>query len=188
MSPDPVPLSATAQAGLVAAGRPPGPEASATIHASPELSVSRAMGVVVVTPHGHLGASEGAALEDVLVDLIEDQGNLKVVLDARDVVGLGPSSLEVLVAAADAEARLGGELTFADPSEAGAYALRSVGLGEAITSARQCDHRPPLPDSPGQREASTRRSAMSEHPAGTHLHRDQSRSFATPPGATQTTT
>jgi hypothetical protein len=71
-----------------------GPEASEKLHARPALAVSRAMGAVGMTPHGHLGASEGAALEDVCVDLIEDQGNLKVVVDARDVDRLDSSTLE----------------------------------------------------------------------------------------------
>ncbi len=136
------------------------------------------MGVVVATAHGPLGASEGAGLEDLLVDLIEDQGNLKVVLDVRDVDGLGASGLEVLVAAADAESRLGGELTFAGPALADAAALRAVGLGDAITLARQCGKRPSVPRPPARREGSPRRVAMGQHPAGTGLHRDDSRSFA----------
>lgn len=143
------------------------------------LAVSRAMGVVVVTAHGHLGAAEADVLQSVLVDLIENQGNLKVVLDVRDVPGLAPSSLAVLVAATDAAARVGGELTFADPSEAGIGALKAVGLGDAITLASQCGQRGPGPG-PGQGNGAARRAAMAQHPAGTGGHREHPRSLVTP--------
>lgn len=144
------------------------------------LAVSRAMGVVVVTAHGHLGPSESDVLQAVLVDLIEGQGNLKVVLDVRDVSGLDRSSLQVLVAATDAAARLGGELTFADPSEAGIKALEAVGLGDAVTLARQCGQRALAPLPPGQGNGAVRRAAMAHHPAGTGGHREHPRSFVTP--------
>jgi len=138
------------------------------------LVVGRAMGVVVVTAHGHLGASEAEVLQTVLVDLIEGQGNLKVVLDVRDVSGLGPSSLEVLVAAAAAAANIGGELTFADPSEAGLRTLEAVGLGDSVTMARQCRQRAPAaaPPPPGQADGVARQAAMAEHPAGTGRERE----------------
>jgi anti-anti-sigma factor len=135
------------------------------------LAVSRAMGTVVVTAHGHLGASEADVLQAVLVDLIEGQGNLRVVLDVRDVSGLGPSSLKVLVAATGVAARLGGQLTFADPSEAGTGALEAVGLGDAITLTRQCGQRALTPIPPGQGDGAARRAAMAEHPAGTGSQR-----------------
>lgn len=136
------------------------------------LAVSRAMGVVVVTGHGHLGASEADMLRAVLVDLIEGQGNLKVVLDASDVSGLDRSSLAVLAAAVDAAALLGGELTFADPSEAGTNALKAAGLGEAITQARECGQRALAEPPPGLGAEAARRAARSQHPAGTASHRE----------------
>ena len=135
------------------------------------LAISRAMGVVVVTAHGRLGASEADVLQAVLVDLIEGQGNLKVVVDLRDVSGLGPSSLEVLVAATDAAVRLGGELTFADPSDAGSTALEAVGLSDAITLTRQCGQRALAPLPLGKGNDAARRAAMAEHPAGTDSER-----------------
>jgi anti-anti-sigma factor len=151
------------------APKPPMAQSQETAFA---LVVSRAMGVVVVTAHGHLGASEAGVLEAVLVDLIEGQGNLKVVVDFRDVSGLDPSSLEVLVAATAAAAQRGGQLTFADPSEAGTRALEAVGLGAAIILARQCNQRAVAPRPPGQTNGSARRAAMAEHPAGTASHRE----------------
>jgi anti-anti-sigma factor len=136
------------------------------------LAVGRAMGVVVVTAHGHLGAAESDVLQTVLVDLIEGQGNMKVVMDVRDVSGFSPSSLEVLVAATDAAAQLGGELTFSDPSDAGSRALEAVGLGDAITLARKCGLRALAPPPRGEGDGAARRAAMAEHPAGTGSERE----------------
>lgn len=95
------------------------------------------MGVVLVTAHGHLGASDADVLRPVLGDLIEGQGNLKVVLDVHDVSGIDGSSLQALVGAVDAAAQLGGELTFADPNETSIKALVAVGLGDAITPGQE---------------------------------------------------
>lgn len=135
------------------------------------LAISRAMGMVVVTAHGRLGASEAVLLQTVLGDLIEGQGNLKVVLDAHDVSGLSPSSLDVLVAATDAASQIGGELTFADPSDACLPALEAIGLGDAITLARHCGQRAPEPALAGQ-DGAARRAAMAEHPAGSGRHQE----------------
>lgn len=141
------------------------------------LAVSRAMGVVVVTAHGRMGASEAGVLRAVLVDLIEGQGNLKVVLDVRDVSGFDRLSLEVLVAAAAAAAQLGGQLTFADPSGASTRALEAVGLGDAIILARRCGERARAPLPLGQGNGAGRRAAMAQHPAGTGTHREHPRSL-----------
>ena len=131
------------------------------------LAVSRAMGVVVVTAHGHLGASEADVLQAVLADLIEGQGNLKVVLDVHDVSGIDGSSLEALAAAVEAATQLGGDLTFADPNETSIKALEAVGLGDAITLARKCSQRAPASVPPGQANLAARRAAMAQHPAQT---------------------
>lgn len=144
------------------APRPPSGRVANTAIA---LAISRAMGVVVVTAHGHLGASDADALQAVLADLIEGQGNLKVVLDVHDVSGIDGSSLQALVGAVDAAAQLGGELTFADPNETSIKALVAVGLGDAITLDRNYSLRALASVPPGQGYPAARRASMAEHPA-----------------------
>ena len=146
------------------------------------------MGVVVVTAHGHLGASEADVLQAVLADLIEGQGNLKVVLDLHDVSGIDRSSLQALVAAVDAAAQLGGELTFADPNETSIKALEAVGLGDAITPARRCSPRALAPVPPGQGNLAARRAAMGRHPAETGPRQGHPGSLVAPQEQTDTPT
>lgn len=100
-------------------------------------AVTRVLGVVVVTVHGSLDASSCSALEAVLADLIEGQGNLRVVVDVGDMAVVDPSCLGVLVAAADSAAGRGGEVTFAHPTDSVARALEVAGLGGAISAARR---------------------------------------------------
>jgi len=144
------------------------------------------MGVVVVTAHGHLGASEADVLRAVLADLIEGQGNLKVVLDVHDVSGIDGSSVQALVAAVEAAAQMGGELTFADPNETSIKALEAVGLGDAITRARKCSPRAPEFVPPGRGNAAGRRAAVAQHPAETRPRQGRPGSLVAPQEQTDT--
>jgi anti-anti-sigma factor len=138
------------------------------------------MGVVVVTAHGHLGAPEADVLQAVLADLIEGQGNLKVVLDVHDVSGIDGSSLGALAAAVEAATKLGGDLTFADPNQTTIKALEAVGLGDAITLARKCSPRALALSPSGQANPAAQRAAMAQHPARTGPGQQYPESFAAP--------
>jgi anti-anti-sigma factor len=78
-------------------------------------AVSRSSGVVVVTPHGHLDGSASAAMGDVLHDLIDNQGNLSVMVDLKDITVGDPTWIDVLANAADAALSRGGELSLCHP-------------------------------------------------------------------------
>ncbi|HET7486550.1 MAG TPA: STAS domain-containing protein [Acidimicrobiales bacterium] len=111
------------------------------------FDITRDMGVVVVTAHGRLDATSGATLRAVLVDLIEGQGNLRVVVDLHAASVVDPSIVEVLVAASASATRRGGELTFTDPSDCLLATLEAIGLASAATVAahRRLRSLPPPP-------------------------------------------
>lgn len=142
------------------------------------FAISREMGVVVVRAQGCLDASSGAVLRAVLVDLIEGQGNLRVVVDVHDMAVADPSSLDVLVAAAASAARRGGQLSFAHPGPALIAALDTAALAPPAPagSHRLASLAPP---SPGPSKQWARRAAMAQHPAGTDTTPDQTRSTTT---------
>jgi anti-anti-sigma factor len=87
---------------------------------------------VVVTVHGPLDTSGCGQLEHVLEDLIDNQGNLKVVLDLLDLTRVEDAGLAVFERAAASAARRGGELILADPSDALYRALEARGLRHAV--------------------------------------------------------
>ena len=91
------------QSGGTAPGAPCSPGLS--------LAVGRAMGTVVVTLHGTVDAAAASVLECVLRDLIDEQGNLDVVVDLRRVVISDPAGHAVLVQASAWADRHGGRLT-----------------------------------------------------------------------------
>lgn len=97
------------------------------------FSVGRALGVVVVTVHGTLDASGCAQLEQVLEDLIDNQGNLRVVVDLLDLSRVDPAGLAVFRGAAASASSRGGELIFADPCDAVRRALEAAGLAPAFS-------------------------------------------------------
>ena len=74
------------------------------------LAVGRAMGTVVVTLHGTIDAAGAAVLRSVLRDLIDEQGNLDVVVDLRRVVIADADADAVFGQAFDWAARHGGRL------------------------------------------------------------------------------
>jgi anti-anti-sigma factor len=123
------------------------------------------MGAVVVTAHGHLDVSSAAVLTAVLSDLLEGQGNLRVFVDLHDMTVADASGLADLVASAATAARLGGELTFADPCETVAAALEAAGLGSRA-GTNHTRLRALVPPANGQMDECARRTAMAEHPAG----------------------
>lgn len=95
------------------------------------VAVGRASSTVVVTVRGVLDGKGEGGLRRVLADLIEDQGNLAVVVDLRHL-GLGPESdVGVFAWAAHCADRRGGTLVLADPPDEVAASLEAQGLGRA---------------------------------------------------------
>jgi anti-anti-sigma factor len=78
------------------------------------FTVSRRAGTVVVTIHGEMGVDDCSAMEGVLRDLIDAQGNLDVVLDLGDVVHLQHDAMTLIVQAAHQAHSHGGRLRLAD--------------------------------------------------------------------------
>ena len=79
------------------------------VHRQPQFSFSigRAGGAVVVTVHGEVNAANVETLGRVLRDLIDDQGNLALLVDLRDVPTVDPSAVDLFSAASGWAARHG---------------------------------------------------------------------------------
>ncbi|MGH9179848.1 MAG: STAS domain-containing protein [Acidimicrobiales bacterium] len=105
----------------------------------PQLSVAvgRALGIVVVTVRGVLDGVGSVALEHVLTDLIEDQGNLALVVDLKDTTALGPEALAVLLLAAQRARRHGGRfiLTSSVGSDQTWRELQASALADDVESS-----------------------------------------------------
>jgi anti-anti-sigma factor len=102
----------------------PLPEAHAPLLEEPKvdrpsfgLAIGRALGTVVVTLHGELSATTSPQVTEVLRDLIDDQGNLSVVIDARDLTVSGPDGVAAFVVAAQWARRHGGRFALAHASD-----------------------------------------------------------------------
>ena len=67
----------------------------------------------------------------MLADVIEGQGNLKVVLDLHDVSGIDGPSVEAFAAAVEAATQLGGDVTFAGTTSAQAQEAYDALLSSA---------------------------------------------------------
>jgi len=78
------------------------------------FSVRRVGGTVIVTIQGEIGFDDWSRINPVLWDLIEDQGNLDVVLDLGEVVSLERDAVPLIVRAARQAHRHGGRLRLAD--------------------------------------------------------------------------
>lgn len=78
------------------------------------FSIGRAGGTVVVTIHGDVALDVWARLEAVLHDLIDDQGNLDVILDLCEVAHLEREAVPLIVHAAHQAHGHGGRLRLAD--------------------------------------------------------------------------
>ncbi len=97
------------------------------------MAIGRFAATVVVTLHGTLDTGASMDLARVLHDLIDDQGNLALVIDLRDLDEIDPSGVEVLATAAAAEEGRGGALRLSGPSEMVLDALAVTGLLRLVT-------------------------------------------------------
>ena len=141
--------------------------------------MARDLGVVVVTARGPLDATSGAVLKDILFDLIEGQGNLRVIVDIHDMAVVDPSSLNVLVEAATLATGRGGRLTLAHPPKVPLVG-EAIGRARAGGVAREGHLRslPPLPPDPTGSDR--RRMAMARHPSWTDDSPDHLRPSVAP--------
>ena len=96
----------TATAGGSEALQPLGPTSC--------FDIGRIEGTVVVTVHGEIGLDDWARIDAILRDLIDDQGNLDVVLDLCEVAYLESDAVPLIVDAARQAHTHGGRLRLAD--------------------------------------------------------------------------
>ena len=88
------------------------------------LSISRALGRVVVTVHGAVATSDALLVRQVLNDLIDGQGNLDVVVDCRFMTAIDRLGVVVLVEAAQTAAARRGRFALSRPCDEVQQALR----------------------------------------------------------------
>ncbi|HMC52155.1 MAG TPA: STAS domain-containing protein [Acidimicrobiales bacterium] len=89
------------------------------------LSISRALGNVVVTLHGEVDA---VLLDHALSDLADGQGNLHLIIDLRDAGSIDEPCLTVLTRASERVRERGGDLTLNGPQERVHETLQRAGL------------------------------------------------------------
>lgn len=105
--------------------------------ASPlEVAVARVLNRVVLKLHGELDAYSAPALRQALWDLIEEEGDLNVVIDLSAVTFIDSSGLGVLVGAQRNARRRGGELVLSGPTSATFKVLEMTGLHKLFTITR----------------------------------------------------
>lgn len=98
------------------------------------FTIGRALGAVVVEVHGELDVTSSASLGHVLRDLIDNQGNLTVVIDVRDTTLVDPAAVSVFAAAASAAFRRRARLALKEPDDNLYDALERAGLTELVTA------------------------------------------------------
>jgi anti-anti-sigma factor len=97
------------------------------------MSFSRELSEVVISLAGDLYARSARVLADRLTDVIDQQGNLAVVVDMEAVTSVDGPGIGVLV---DASRRLhlkGGYLALSNPSAAAGQMLERTGLQNVFT-------------------------------------------------------
>ena len=82
------------------------------------LSVGRTGGAILVEVEGELASGSSAAMEHLLRDLIEDQGNMEVIIDLRKVTYADAEALTVLLAGARIARQRRAALVLRDAPEA----------------------------------------------------------------------
>jgi anti-anti-sigma factor len=100
------------------------------------IAISRALGTVVVTLRGSLERDDAETLRAVLKDLIDHQGNLKLVVDLSRLRRLDFAGVRVLRVAAGWARGHSASFRLADPSLGLSPALRAAGLSESLLFSR----------------------------------------------------
>lgn len=92
------------------------------------LGFSRALGRVIIHVYGALDADSAHELKDRLVDVIDGQGNRRVVVDLRATTFIDSAGFSVLVDALKRMQKNGGELVLSAPASDVAAAFGAAGL------------------------------------------------------------
>ena len=96
------------------------------------FDIARALGTVVVCTRGTLDDRSSLTLRDVLADLIENQGNMTVVVDLHDMTDVDPACLEIFVAAHGWATIRGGHLSLTGARNQVAGALDASGVARLV--------------------------------------------------------
>ena len=99
-----------------------------TSEGTQSIAISRALGKVVVTIRGSVDRDLTSVLHQLLVDLVDNQGNLDVALESRDTSSIAVESLELIANAAERVRGRGGALSFSRPPPALRAMLDDMGL------------------------------------------------------------
>ena len=97
------------------------------------VTVGRALGRVVVTLHGELDTVAAPVLQSSLTDLIEEQGNLDVIIDLAKLEFIDSQGLSVLVAGDRMAKERGGCLTLSAPPSRVYKVFEITGLDQHFT-------------------------------------------------------
>lgn len=97
------------------------------------VSFSRELSEVVVSLAGDLHARTARVLAERLTDVIDQQGNLAVVVDLEAVTHVDTPGMGVLVDACRRLHDKGGYLALSNPSAAAGEMLESTGLAKVFT-------------------------------------------------------
>lgn len=89
-------------------------------------------GRTVVSVHGEIDAYTAPRLREVLSDLLR-QGKVDVVVDLREVSFIDSSGLSVVITAAKAARRDGGDIVLASPSPVVFRVFEIAGLTKVLT-------------------------------------------------------
>jgi anti-anti-sigma factor len=89
------------------------------------IAIRRVAENVIVAMHGEVTATSATGMNHLLADLIVDQGNLHVVIDADEVTEVDGHGLEVLLQAKVLALRCGAALTVRNPPESVRKALEA---------------------------------------------------------------
>lgn len=109
----------------------------------PALSyaVGRALGTVVVTVHGDIDLEGSEALERVLDDLVDGQGNRAVAVDLRKARILSDEALDVFYAIGHRARRRGTSFTVTAPADTDGPDVTRVEMADVIKIDRPPKHR-----------------------------------------------
>lgn len=100
------------------------------------FSINRVFGSVVVGVTGAVDDDRALRLRYVLTDLVDGQGNLRLVIDLRDTTALAPEAVEALSELGDHLLRRGGDLVLSAPSPGVLEDLGRVATHAGVTVTR----------------------------------------------------
>lgn len=96
------------------------------------LAIGLVSGTVVVTIRGEVDRSGARHLEEILKDLIENQEDLRVVVDLHHVARLDPSGVAALLVATDHAVQRGGRFAVNERCRSADESREGSGMAEII--------------------------------------------------------